>query len=80
MTYTKATPTQNLDLSKLLWSKDFTPEQALVYLKENKYCIHNIQYSASIVAQGIAMILAISDGVKSGRLKASKTKGLQCTK
>ena len=76
MTFSKATPSQNLDLSKLLWSKGLTPEQALEYLKEHKYCINSIQYSASIVAQGIAMIISISSAIKSGKLKSSKAKGL----
>ena len=76
MVISKATSQQNLDLSKLLWSKGLTPEQALEYLKENKYTIKGIQYSASIVAQGINMILTISEGIKAGKLKSSKAKGL----
>lgn len=76
MVISKATSQQNLDLSKLLWSKGLTPEQSLEYLKENKYTIKGIQYSASIVAQGINMILSISEGIKAGKLKSSKAKGL----
>lgn len=76
MVTSKATSQQNLDLSKLLWSKGLTPEQSLEYLKENKYTIKGIQYSASIVAQGINMILSISEGIKAGKLKSTKTKGL----
>ena len=76
MVISKATSQQNLDLSKLLWSKGLTPEQSLEYLKENKYTIKGIQYSASIVAQGINMILSISDGIKAGKLKSTKAKGL----
>lgn len=76
MVTSKATSQQNLDLSKLLWSKGLTPEQSLEYLKENKYTIKGIQYSASIVAQGINMILSISEGIKAGKLKSSKAKGL----
>ena len=76
MVLTKASNQQNLDLSIQLWSKGVSPEDSLVYLKQHKYVINQITYSASSVAQGIAMIDRISGGLSSGKLKSSKAKGL----
>lgn len=76
MVINKASNQQNLDLSKLLWSKGISPEDSLAYLKSKSYTLNGIQYSASSVAQGIAMILEISVGLKSGKLKSTKAKGL----
>lgn len=73
---TKASVQQHLDLSKIFWAKGISPEQSIVVLKQSNYKVNDIHYEATRVAQGIAMILAISDGVKSGKLLATKAKGL----
>ena len=75
-TTVKASVQQHLDLSKILWAKGISPETSLEYLKSCKYTINGISYEATRVAQGIAMILAISSGIKSGKLLATKAKGL----
>ena len=79
-TITKASVQQHLDLSKILWAKGISPEQSLVVLKESGYKISGVSYEATRVAQGIAMILAISSGIKSGKLSATKAKGLTVSK
>lgn len=79
-TITKASVQQHLDLSKILWAKGISPEQSLVVLKESGYKINGISYEAARVAQGIAMILAISSGIQSGKLSSSKKNGLTITK
>lgn len=80
VTITKASVQQHLDLSKILWAKGISPEESLVVLKESGYKVNGISYEATRVAQGIAMILAISEGVKLGKLSATKAKGLTITK
>lgn len=80
ITIAKASVQQHLDLSKIFWAKGISPEQALVALKESGYKINGISYEATRVAQGIAMILAISSGIQSGKLSATKAKGLTITK
>ena len=77
---TKASVQQHLDLSKIFWAKGISPEQALVVLKQSNYKLNGISYEATRVAQGIAMILAISSGIQSGKLSATKAKGLTITK
>ena len=79
-TIAKASVQQHLDLSKIFWAKGISPEQALVVLKESHYKVNGISYEATRVAQGIAMILAISSGIKSGKLLATKAKGLTISK
>ena len=76
----KASVQQHLDLSKILWAKGISPEQSLVFLKESGYKVSGVSYDATKVAQGIAMILAISSGIQSGKLSATKAKGLTITK
>ena len=76
----KASVQQHLDLSKIFWAKGISPEESLVVLKESHYKVNGISYEATRVAQGIAMILAISEGVKSGKLSATKAKGLTVSK
>ena len=76
VTTTKASVQQHLDLSKILWAKGISPEQSLTILKESGYKVNGVSYDAAKVAQGIAMILAISSGIKSGKLLATKAKGL----
>ena len=76
LTIIKASVQQHLDLSKILWAKGVSPETSLEYLKSCKYTINGISYEATRVAQGIAMILAISEGIKSGKLSSSKKNGL----
>ena len=75
-TTSKASVQQHLDLSKIFWAKGISPEQSLIVLKESGYKINGVAYEATRVAQGIAMILAISSGIKSGKLLATKAKGL----
>ena len=77
---TKASVQQHLDLSKIFWVKGISPEQSLVILKESGYKVNGLSYEATRVAQGIAMILAISEGVKLGKLSATKAKGLTISK
>lgn len=77
---TKASVQQHLDLSKIFWAKGISPEQALVVLKQSNYKLNGISYEATRVAQGIAMILAISSGIQSGKLSSSKKNGLTITK
>lgn len=79
-TITKASVQQHLDLSKVLWAKGISPEESLVVLKESHYKVNGISYEATRVAQGIAMILAISSGIQSGKLSSSKKNGLTITK
>ena len=79
-TITKASVQQHLDLSKIFWAKGISPEQSLVVLKESHYKVNGISYEATRVAQGIAMILAISSGIQSGKLSATKAKGLTISK
>lgn len=79
-TTTKASVQQHLDLSKILWAKGVSPETSLEYLKSCKYTINGISYEGTRVAQGIAMILAISSGIKSGKLSSSKKNGLTISK
>lgn len=76
VTRTKASIQQNLDLSKQLWAKGVSAEQALAYLKGHSYTINGIRYNGIVVAQGVAMINEISTGIKAGKLKSSKAKGL----
>lgn len=76
VTITKASVQQHLDLSKIFWAKGISPEESLTLLKESGYKINGFSYEATRVAQGIAMILAISSGIKSGKLLATKAKGL----
>ena len=76
VTITKASVQQHLDLSKIFWAKGISPEESLVVLKQSNYKVNDIHYEATRVAQGIAMILAISSGIKSGKLLATKAKGL----
>ena len=76
----KASVQQHLDLSKIFWAKGISPEESLTLLKESHYKVNGISYEATRVAQGIAMILAISEGVKSGKLSATKAKGLTISK
>ena len=80
ITTIKASVQQHLDLSKIFWAKGISPEQSLVVLKESGYKVSGVSYEATRVAQGIAMILAISEGVKSGKLSATKAKGLTISK
>lgn len=80
ITTTKASVQQHLDLSKIFWAKGISPEQSLVVLKESGYKVNNISYDAAKVAQGIAMILAISSGIQSGKLSSSKKNGLTISK
>ena len=79
-TITKASVQQHLDLSKIFWAKGISPEQSLVVLKESGYKINGISYEATRVAHGISMILAISSGIQSGKLLATKAKGLTINK
>ena len=79
-TTVKASVQQHLDLSKIFWAKGISPEESLVVLKQSNYKVNDIHYEATRVAQGIAMILAISEGVKLGKLSATKAKGLTITK
>ena len=79
-TTTKASVQQHLDLSKIFWANGISPEQSLVVLKESGYKVNGLSYEATRVAQGIAMILAISEGVKLGKLSATKAKGLTISK
>lgn len=76
VTTTKASVQQHLDLSKIFWAKGISPEEAITVLKESGYKINGVAYEATRVAQGVAMILAISSGIKSGKLLATKAKGL----
>ena len=76
VTTTKASVQQHLDLSKIFWAKGISPEQSIVVLKQSNYKVNDIHYEATRVAQGIAMILAISSGIQSGKLSATKAKGL----
>ena len=80
ITTTKASVQQHLDLSKIFWVKGISPEQSLTILKESGYKVNNISYDAAKVAQGIAMILAISSGIQSGKLSSSKKNGLTINK
>ena len=80
ITTVKASVQQHLDLSKIFWAKGISPEESLVVLKESGYKLNGISYEATRVAQGIAMILAISEGVKCGKLSATKAKGLTISK
>lgn len=80
ITTIKASVQQHLDLSKIFWAKGISPEQSLTILKESGYKVSGVSYEATRVAQGIAMILAISEGVKSGKLSATKAKGLTISK
>ena len=77
---TKASVQQHLDLSKIFWVKGISPEQSLVVLKESGYKVSGLSYEATRVAQGIAMILAISSGIQLGKLSATKAKGLTISK
>lgn len=72
----KASVQQHLDLSKIFWAKGISPEESITVLKQNSYKINGVAYEATRVAQGVAMILAISSGIKSGKLLATKAKGL----
>ena len=76
ITTVKASVQQHLDLSKIFWAKGISPEESLVVLKQSNYKINGVAYEATRVAQGVAMILAISSGIKSGKLLATKAKGL----
>ena len=76
VTTSKASVQQHLDLSKIFWAKGISPEESLVVLKQSNYKVNDIHYEATRVAQGIAMIIAISEGIKSGKLLATKAKGL----
>lgn len=80
ITTVKASVQQHLDLSKIFWAKGVSPEQSLTILKESGYKVNDIHYEATRVAQGIAMILAISSGIKSGKLSSSKKNGLTISK
>ena len=80
VTITKASVQQHLDLSKIFWAKGISPEEAITVLKQSGYKINGVAYEATRVAQGIAMILAISEGVKCGKLSATKAKGLTINK
>lgn len=80
VTTTKASVQQHLDLSKILWAKGVSPEESLIVLKESGYKVNGISYEATRVAQGIAMILAISSGIQSGKLSSSKKNGLTISK
>ena len=80
ITTIKASVQQHLDLSKIFWAKGISPEQSLVVLKESHYKVNGISYEATRVAQGIAMILAISSGIQSGKLSSSKKNGLTISK
>ena len=76
LTIIKASVQQHLDLSKIFWAKGISPEEAITVLKKSGYKINGVAYEATRVAQGVAMILAISSGIKSGKLLATKAKGL----
>lgn len=76
MTITKASIQDNLDLAKQLWIKGITPEQSMVWLKGNSYVVNGIKYQATAVAQGISMLVDINSAIKSGKLSATKAKGL----
>jgi hypothetical protein len=80
VTTTKASVQQHLDLSKILWAKGISPEQSLTILKESGYKVNGFSYDAAKVAQGIAMVLAISSGIQSGKLSSSKKNGLTISK
>ena len=80
ITTSKASVQQHLDLSKILWAKGISPEQSIVVLKQSNYKVNDIHYEATRVAQGIAMIIAISEGIKSGKLSSSKKNGLTINK
>ena len=80
VTITKASVQQHLDLSKILWAMGISPEQSLTILNESGYKVSGVSYDAAKVAQGIAMILAISSGIKSGKLSSSKKNGLTINK
>ena len=80
LTIIKASVQQHLDLSKILWAKGISPEQSLTILKESGYKVSGVSYDAAKVAQGIAMILTISSGIKSGKLSSSKKNGLTINK
>ena len=77
---TKASVQQHLDLSKIFWAKGISPEESLTVLKQSGYKVNGVAYEATRVAQGVAMILAISSGIKSGKLLATKAKGLTINK
>ena len=79
-TTVKASVQQHLDLSKIFWAKGISPEQSIVVLKQSNYKVNDIHYEATRVAQGIAMIIAISEGIKSGKLSSSKKNGLTINK
>lgn len=76
VTTSKASVQQHLDLSKIFWAKGISPEESITVLKQNSYKINGVAYEATRVAQGVAMILAISSGIQSGKLSATKAKGL----
>ena len=75
-TIKKASIQDNLDLSKKLWIKGVSAEESLVWLKSVGYKQNNINYQATSVAQGIAMLTNINEAIKAGTLSATKTKGL----
>jgi len=72
----KATVEQTLDLGKTLWAKGIVSSDIVPMLKAQSYVVGGIHYNASQVAYIVATIEQISGAIVSGKLKASKAKGL----
>lgn len=76
MTYTKASVEQHLDLATKYWAKSVSPEEVMLDLKAHSYKLDNYIYEASRVATAVAMVYRINNAIQSGKLKATKAKGL----
>jgi len=84
--YPWASPKDHIKTAKVFWGYGLNNVEVLALFKgelvderftfESKYVFKGKRFRASEIAQLIKIILEVSDGLKNGKLKATKAKGL----
>jgi hypothetical protein len=72
----KANVEQTVSLAKLLWAKGLQSGEIVNHLKEMNYKYNGTTFNAAAVAYVVSGLESANDGLKSGRLKFTKAKGL----
>jgi len=69
-----ATPKQTIDIAIKLYKQNISPEDAILYLKSED--VKGISYFGIAVANHMQLLYRLNNGIKAGKIKATKTKGL----
>ena len=67
---------QHESLAIQMWAKGLTGDQVMEALKASKYIVNGVHYTASRVATGVQVLHRLNAGIKSGRVTATKAKGI----